>query len=354
MDEKILVRIDEETPSDEKMAIRLVEVKHLNPEFAEKLDILDKKIDALTDIDDGLEALNEIKNLLADFYVSIKTVEANQNKPLQSELNKISELLDVMTNSISDMDTKLVDNKINYSGVRYDIDKVSASLNDIYNSVESLKGVNARDNTEIDDVKNMLHEQNLAINSLGRKSDSVTESIILSSTDREIMEGHVRSELENLQNIITGLSSSGNDELLSKLDGIKKSVATSAARVTKNQTKIDKSIKDFNAYLIRLNSIDYMLRLLQAKNMLKTKKRMPKWARDKKKSIEALIAAIEDEVADIMIVNAIPKTGLDVIVLSKSIGRTRKKTMERLVQLMASGYVDERKVKRKKFYFLVS
>jgi chromosome segregation ATPase len=349
--------------------------------------------------------LTEITNLLSDFHSSLKSIESKPapdgalvrdeldkvNHQLESvgqklntdqvlfeiakanmllenvreklnadtlpvEMNKISQLLDAMTVSLSGMDTKLVANNVNYSGVRYEIDRLSSSLGDIYNSVESLKGVNARDNAEIDSIKDMIRDITLSLDALLRKNNSISESIVLTSTDREIMEGRIRSELENIQNMISGLgaSSGASAELLDKLDGIRKSMSSATSKVARNQTRIDKSIKDFNAYLTRLNSIDYMLRLLQAKQLLKTKRRLPKWARDKKKSIEALISAIEDEVADIMIVNAIPKEGLDAGLLSKAIGRTRKKTIERLVQLMASGYVDERKVKRKKFYFLVS
>lgn len=378
MDERILVRADEELPSDEKYAVRLVEVKHTMPEFNEKLDEIEQKIDALASNDDGIQALEEIKNLLSEFNGSLKNIDpkhelndiANRvdliNNKLDEDrgLDAMSDLLSTMTDSLNDIDTKLLAERMGYSDVRNEIDKLNASLTDLSGSIDSLKTVNAKDNAELDSlvdsmgavrassesVHSMLHDQNMALNALSRKSDSITESIIMSATDREVMEGRLQAELENLQNIV---SMSGTGELAGKLDAVKKSVTLATTKVTKNQTKIDQSIKEFNAYLTRLNSIDYMLRLLQAKQLLKSKKRMPKWARDKKKSIEALIAAIEDEVADIMIVDSIPKTGMDLVLLSKSIGRTRRKTVERLAQLLAAGYIEERKIKRKKVYFVM-
>ena len=189
------------------------------------------------------------------------------------------------------------------------------------------------------------------VENLAQKFDIVAQKAEEGEVDRNILENHIVSQLENLK--VGGVSEEAVADLTTKLESVKRSVTNAVNRANRSQQKTEKTVKDFNAYLSRLNSIDYMLRLLAAKNLLKSRKKLPKWAKEKKKVLEKLIVGMEDEVADILIVNAVTKNGVTVVDMSKAIGRTRKKTMERVAQLIAGGFMEERKVGRKKLYFLV-
>ncbi len=424
MEERILVRVDEEKPSDERIAVRLVEARTMDDDYKYRLDAILGKLDNITSVNTNINAdiLREVKNILSGLHTSIASVErkyvdlSDNIQTMKSRLGvdygerelgekKIKESVDSMKSSL-DRTTQVLDR--NYYDIYDDLQKIRESLDS--------------DNKE--DIKAMISDLMAAMSALGRKYDSVYESTnnermftelenLEDKTNRMITdlediknEGTFRiiSDLENLHSAVTGqaladaekfdvirklIESKAPDkvvedvienglseiksslvseldsnyasmseqigdykEVAKKMDQIKKSVTSTGTKMVKNEAKIDKTIQNFNSYLQRLNSVDYMLRLLQAKEMMKTRKKLPKWAVDKKKMLNKLVNGLEEEVTDIMIVNILPKEGMALPAISKAVNRSQKITKNRLNQMITNQFAEQRRVGRRTLYFL--
>ncbi len=377
MEEKFLVRVDEERPSDDRLEVRFVEAHEMSSEYKQRIDALINKLDKLTTVSGNAEILRDIKEILANLSNSLKALDGKyRDLSLKSNnpdvLEGIEDLktliagredLDVILNELGKVKV-LASNREGFEAVLDEVEKLRSDVEtlstaivatdrkyyEINDNIQDIKDkINKRDDNE--EVKGLLSDLAIYVDSLAQKFDTVAQKASESETDRDILENHIVSQLESLKG--NGLSDESIKELTAKLESVKRSVTNAVNRANRSQLKVDKTVKDFNSYLSRLNSIDYMLRLLAAKNLLKSRKKLPKWAKEKKKVLEKLILGLEDEVADILIVNAVTKNGVTVVDMSKAIGRTRKKTMERVAQLIAGGFVEERKVGRKKLYFLI-
>jgi len=198
------------------------------------------------------------------------------------------------------------------------------------------------DKVDGSNLSGTLRDLAIHVENLVQKYDEMNQKASERIADTDAMDRHIVSELETIKNSSNGVS----DQKI-------KAINNALLRAARINQKVDDRIKEFSAYLARLNSVDYMLRLLAAKNLLKSRKKLPKWAQEKKKVLDRLILGLEEELADILIVAAVPKAGISIIDMSKAIGRTRRKTQERVVQLIAAGYVEEKKIKGRKLYFLV-
>ena len=297
MDEKFLVRVDEEYPSDQRLDVLI--------EQDQRIDELLKKIDKLVAMS-NTDVLSEIKDILLDLNLAIKassTYEINDHiQDIKDKINKRGEESAELMTALSDRIERL-------------------------------------------DVREMVSDLTLHVENLEQKYSDLSQKSTERLADTDVMDRHIVSQLEDLHarisNNVSGISEA-------KI----KSINNAINRANRTQVRVDGHVKELSAYLSRLNSVDYMLRLLAAKNLIKRKK-LPKWAQEKKKVLDKLILGLEEEIADILIVGAVHKNGISVVDLSKAIGRTRRKTQERVVQLIAAGYVDERNVKGRKLYFLV-
>jgi len=298
MEEKFLVRVDEEYPSDHRMDVRFVDSLNVNELLA--------RIEKLIPVSDT-SVLREIKDILSDLNTAIK--------------------------------------KTDYSGKFYEINDHIQDIKDKVNkrgeeAAEMMVALS--DKVDGSNLSGTLRDLAIHVENLVQKYDEMNQKASERIADTDAMDRHIVSELETIKNSSNGVS----DQKI-------KAINNALLRAARINQKVDDRIKEFSAYLARLNSVDYMLRLLAAKNLLKSRKKLPKWAQEKKKVLDRLILGLEEELADILIVAAVPKAGISIIDMSKAIGRTRRKTQERVVQLIAAGYVEEKKIKGRKLYFLV-
>jgi hypothetical protein len=393
MEERFLVRIDEEYPSDKRLEVQFVEAE-MGGEYKKRLDALVEKLDSLS-MEPNAEVLEEIKDILSDLHTAVKVID-NKYYNVADALNRIEGKQAPDTEKLSEsmeglrlaLERKYFDMEDSIQGVGQSMKTSLESTNtamdkkfyEINDNIQDIKDkINKRDDSEVKDmllaisdkmdsqqgsamdelkleeVKNMVADLTIHVENLAQKYEAVSQNIVEKQSDDDIMDRHIVSELEIIRNAIAqpALSDEVAKDLAGKLDSVKKSVTGAVNRSVRSQQKVDKTVKEFNAYLVRLNSIDYMLKLLNARSLLKTKRRLPKWAREKKTLLDKLILGLEEEVADILIVNVVPKAGMTLPELSKSIGRSRKNTMDRIAQLIAGGFVEERKIGRKRLYFLV-
>lgn len=279
-----------------------------------------------------LVRVDEDEEYPSDQRLDVRYVESLNVDELLARIEKLIPVSDTsvlreIKEILSDLNTAI--KKTDYSGKFHEVNDHIQDIKDKINkrgeeAAEMMVALS--DKIDKSDVKDTVSDLKLHVDSLIKKyGDSVQKS------------------LERLpENKANGIS-----------DQKVKSINSALLRAARINQKVDNRVKELSAYLVRLNSVDYMLKLLAAKNLLRSKKRLPKWAQDKKKVLDRLILGLEEELADILIVTAAPKTGISVVDLSKAIGRTRRKTQERVIQLIAAGYVEERKVKGRKMYFLV-
>ncbi len=408
MEERIYVRVDEEKPSDERMAVRLVEAKTTNEE-KNKLDMILNKLDTFAGMNVNLSAdvLREIKNILSGLHTSIASVE-----------RKYVDLSDNVQNMKSKIGVEYGEKEFADRRIKEDMENVKTSLDnttaaigsfdrkyyDVYEGLQNIKAkLDSQDGDDLENIKVMIGDLMAAMSALGRKYEAVSESLHASIEGKGEAD-RIISDIENLQSTVTGQAVSESQklddiqklieakapdtviegaidagladiksslvseldnnyssvtdqigeykEVAKKMEQIKKSVTSTGTKMSKSQAKMNKTIDNFNSYLLRLNSVDYMLRLLNAKELLKTKKKLPKWATDKKKVLSKLIDGLEEEITDIVIVNTIPKEGMTLTALSKAAGKSSKKTKLRVNQMIANGFMEARKIKKKTIYFL--
>ncbi|MEK6888006.1 MAG: hypothetical protein AABX14_03620, partial [Candidatus Aenigmatarchaeota archaeon] len=214
------------------------------------------------------------------------------------------------------------------------LDDVHINNKGILDQIENLNGINSA----TADVLSEINEKIAAVTPVDN-----TESLEKISNKLSKL-AEKTGLIENVNTTITTL-----DEKYSNL----KKYHTALNKLSRSQNKLNATLKDVNTYFYTLNSVDFMLRLLNAKLLLK-KRKLPLWARQRRMALLRSIVDLEFEVVDILIITTIPKDGITIQSLNKAIGHSRKKIKERLVRLIAEGHIEERKVKRRKLYFLVA
>ncbi|MFA4819346.1 MAG: hypothetical protein WC613_00130 [Candidatus Aenigmatarchaeota archaeon] len=278
---------------------------HLHETNSKKLGVMEEKI-------------GEISVMNAEIIEKLQTKEINPEK-LDSIEEKVGGLSVRSAEFMNHIDEKLDDVHINSKGVLNQLENmsgISSATADVLSEInEKIANMAPVDNSDV------LEKINSKIGKLSEKTGLI----------------------ENVNTTITSL-----DEKYSNL----KKYHTALNRLSRSQNRLNTTLKDVNTYFYTLNSVDFMLRLLNAKLLLK-KRRLPVWARQRRTALLRSIVDLENEVIDILVITTIPKEGISIQSLVRAIGRGRKRTKDRLVRLIAEGRVEERRVKRRKLYFLV-
>ena len=292
-----------------------------NAELIETVEKIDGKLDHLHD--STSRKISGVEDKVGELSVMSAEIIEKLGMPQEIKLDSIEEKL----GSLSVRNTEFM-NRIDEK-----LDDVHINNKSILDQIENLGGINSATADVLSEINEKVASMNSvdnseAIEKISNKLGKLAEKTGL---------------IENVNTTITTL-----DEKYSSL----KKYHTALNRLSRSQNKLNVTLKDVNTYFYTLNSVDFMLRLLNAKLLLK-KRRLPLWARQRRTALLRSIVDLESEVIDILIITTIPKDGISIQSLNKTIGRGRKRLKDRLVRLIAEGRVEERRVKRRKLYFLV-
>ena len=292
-----------------------------NAELIETVEKIDGKLDHLHD--STSRKISGVEDKVGELSVMSAEIIEKLGMPQEIKLDSIEEKL----GSLSVRNTEFM-NRIDEK-----LDDVHINNKSILDQIENLGGINSATADVLSEINEKVASMNSvdnseAIEKISNKLGKLAEKTGL---------------IENVNTTITTL-----DEKYSSL----KKYHTALNRLSRSQNKLNATLKDVNTYFYTLNSVDFMLRLLNAKLLLK-KRRLPLWARQRRTALLRSIVDLESEVIDILIITTIQKDGISIQSLNKTIGRGRERLKDRLVRLIAEGRVEERRVKRRKLYFLV-
>ena len=155
MEEKFLVRVDEERPSDERLEVRFVEAQEMSSEYKQRIDALIGRLDKMT-LGAGTDVLRDIKEILSNLSNSLRALD---NKYRDIALKGNADVLEELTN-LKDMITS-----------REDLDIIVSELDKVKVMASNREGFEA----VLDEVEKL-------------RSDVETLSTAIVATDRKYYE----------------------------------------------------------------------------------------------------------------------------------------------------------------------
>ncbi|MEK6888093.1 MAG: hypothetical protein AABX14_04060, partial [Candidatus Aenigmatarchaeota archaeon] len=140
MSDEFLLRVDEELPSDERIAVKLIETKVMSDSYRIRLEALVDKIEKMS-MPANTEVLDEIKNILSDMLSSISAVnkryaiildaieriEMLTSQTPESNDTEVKEKIDTLSKGIADI---LADIQTSISNVEDKYDAVSVRIHE--------------------------------------------------------------------------------------------------------------------------------------------------------------------------------------------------------------------------------
>ena len=385
MNDDFLIQVDEEVPSDQRVAVNILETRILSEEYRDKLETLLDKIDKMT-LTSNIDILSEMKNILNDMLVSIISINKNyafvsemvlktndrieQNDPellksLEGELRSVSEnvsrldekinvisiemnekmpftaeSIDILKEGILDISERL-DNKIN---------TVYGEIGEVFNRLEEkideMSVMSVAIDRKIDDKLNDIKVESKRLEEkIGEMS--VRNAEVMSKFDEKIYDTHeaAKAMLEKIEEI-GSISAAASDvltdlnEKISNIDERGKSSDVEALREEMNE-KTDRILSKVEKIE---NYIDMFT--LKVQYVRRGKKSKPRKARRPAKRRRQ----IEDEALDILIINTLKNVSMNMGSLKRSTEVGEKRLRTRLEVLMTRGVVAREKRGRSIFY----
>ena len=356
MNDEFLMQVDEEVPSDQRVAVNILETKVLSEEYREKLEMLLDKIEKIS-LASNIDILNEMKNILNDMLVSI--ISINKNYTFVSEmLLKINDMID---QNDSGEFSKAIEN--NYNSLSESISKLNEKITEISAGIDEKMSL-----SEFDDLKEKLEEMSIVNVAIDRKiddklSDIKTESRRLeekmgemSVRNAESMRGfdeklyEINSSGKNMSEKIDEISSINaamsdvindiNERIASRgtsdVEALREEMNEKTDRILSKVEKIEKYIDMFT---------------LKVQYVRRGEKFKPRKARVKRaRSPLRRRRRMQDEALDILIVNSLKNVSMNMRSLKTSTGVGEKRLKNRLDVLMTRGVVARERRGRSIFY----
>ena len=343
-------------PSIDNINSKLDQLSYVS---SEKLGTIENKIDKLSDntklidtLEEKIGNTSEMADDLEKIDDKLDHLHETTSKKLGSVEEKVGELSVMSAEIIEKLEAPHEINPEKLDNIEEKLGSLSVRNAEFMNHIdEKLDDVHINNKGILDQIENLNGINSATADVLSEINEKIAAATPVDNTEYLEKISNKLSKLaektgliENVNTTITTL-----DEKYSNL----KKYHTALNRLSRSQNKLNVTLKDVNTYFYTLNSVDFMLRLLNAKLLLK-KRKLPMWARQRRTALLRSIIDLEFEVVDILIITTIPKDGITIQSLNKAIGHSRKKIKERLVRLIAEGHIEERKVKRRKLYFLVA
>src|SRR3989338_3828696 len=192
MSDEFLLRVDEELPSDERVAVKLIETRVMSDSYRVRLEALVDKIEKMS-IPANTEVLDEIKNILSDMLSSISAVnkryaiildaieriEMLASQTPESNNTEVKERLDILSKGIADI---LADIQTSIDAVESKYDAVSEISLRLHEKMGELSVSSAETGERIENMAAISAESfdkiHASIDTLAIKNKALSDIII--------------------------------------------------------------------------------------------------------------------------------------------------------------------------------
>ena len=411
MNDEFLIQVDEEVPSDQRVAVNILETRVMSEEYREKLEMLLDKVEKIS-LTSNIDILDEMKNILNDMLASI--ISINKNYTFVSEM--MLKINDMIEQNDSGEFVKILEN--NYNSLYEKVSRLDEKLNEIYLDVgaklsspttdllkegllnissqfkdelssldEKLDGISLDINekisfpTSIDGVRDKMEELSLQVSEDIARLDNKTNaihgeigkiynrleekleemSVINAAIDSKVDDklGDIKIESKRLEEKV-GEMSVRNAEAMSKFDEKLYDIHTAGKVMSEKVEEIGSIyaaaadvLTDINeastSILSRIEKIEAVLEKLTATKVRYVRKiKARRKARPRKPSRRR--KQIKDEALDILIVNTLKNVSMNMGSLKTSTSIGEKRLRNRLEVLMTRGVIARERRGRSIFY----